>query len=150
MSTAAITRELIMQSGDAGISVCEICACRPKVKRRTVARIAQFHASLGFVRVIADRYYPPLIFPTNYFVDQTLMNISEGKYKWAAISHLAHKVPVAPKILRSTLLDLEVLGLVVVSDDKQHVRLAGLGVKRVKQSGIAAKAAILAWKPTRV
>gem|GEM_PF-4359988 len=148
MSTAVVTREMIMQAGSRGVTVCDICDKYPEFNRRTVARIAQLYVIRRYISTDGTKLYPPTTWPTPYFLDATLVNIHRDEFKWSAVSNLAYQVPVAPKILTAALVALEPLGLVKLTDDRQHVMLTDKGRERAAMN-MNARQILRAWKPPR-
>jgi hypothetical protein len=149
MSAAVKVRENIMQAGSQGISKAELLILMPEVHHRTTARAAQFLASRGFVAAAGLSYYPPPKFPTNYFLDQTLVIIAGSQKAWEEILPLAIQIPVAPAILRNALLVLEKFKLVELTEDHLYVRSLEAGKIRVKGSH-QPRRAIKEWRPTQV
>tara|TARA_R110002074_G_scaffold392513_1_gene578089 strand:- start:597 stop:1073 length:477 start_codon:yes stop_codon:yes gene_type:complete len=148
LSTAVVTREMIMQAGGQGVTVCDICDKYPEFNRRTVARITQLYVIRRYISTDGTRYYPPDTWPTRYFLDTTLINIHHDEFKWSAVCNLAYRVPVAPKILTAALVALEPMGLVKLTDDHQHVMLTDKGRERAEKN-FSARQILRAWKPPR-
>lgn len=147
VSVAALARELVMQSGSAGVTLEALHKRMPNENRRTIARVLQVYAAAGFIREEAGRHYPPKNWPTAYFIDRALVNIHDAG-DCASIDSLAYRVPCAPPILLGALTALELMGVVEITDDRQRVRLLELGRERLR-SGRQARTIIKMWKPPK-
>lgn len=146
MSAASKVREFIMQAGGDGLSTADLINALPQIHHRTVARATQHLAAKKFIKSEKGLYYPPANFPTNYFLDQTLVNIANDRRTWVPIVELAEQVPVAHTILRRALPVLQSTKLILISNDGQYARLLGAGQQRAGRR-YNAREIIKGWKP---
>ena len=146
MSVAALVRELVMQGG--GVTQADLQHRLPDYNRRTIARVLQAYSAAGFITEVDQVYYPPSMWPTAYFVDQTLVRVGDAEGRWVAIDALSYHVPCAAPILLGALTALEVLAVVEIDDTRKAVRLLDIGSNRVA-SAKQERAVMRHWMPPR-